>query len=250
MAKTKQTDVLARLADAGEEVLSRLASSAGMDRVTGAVTNLKDQVDALASKVRGMEKLEKRVEDLERKVEQRTEELAQSVGELRALGEVSQAVNSTLDLETVLNTIVSKAVQLSGTEAGAIYVHDEVKSEFELRSTYGMSEELIAAIREHHVRVGVGAEARHLFLEFFQQPAVVPARAIERFAGTRVAAAGSGAATGFDRDAIADHRTRIVFGAATRVIDRAIQVHGGAGVTDVTPLAAGACVASPANRAR
>jgi len=69
MAKTKQTDVLARLADAGEEVLSRLASSAGMDRVTGAVTNLKDQVDALASKVRGMEKLEKRVEDLERKVE-------------------------------------------------------------------------------------------------------------------------------------------------------------------------------------
>ena len=69
MAKTKQTDVLTRLADAGEEVLSRLASSAGMDRVTGAVTNLKDQVDALASRVRGMEKLEKRVEDLERKLE-------------------------------------------------------------------------------------------------------------------------------------------------------------------------------------
>ena len=69
MAKTKQTDVLARLADAGEEVLSRLASSSGMDRVTGAVTNLKDQVDSLASKVRGMEKLEKRVEDLEHKVE-------------------------------------------------------------------------------------------------------------------------------------------------------------------------------------
>ena len=69
MAKTKQTDVLARLADAGEEVLSRLASSSGMDRVTGAVTNLKDQVDSLASRVRGMEKLEKRVEDLERTVE-------------------------------------------------------------------------------------------------------------------------------------------------------------------------------------
>ena len=69
MAKTKQTDVLARLADAGEEVLSRLASSSGMDRVTGAVTNLKDQVDALASKVRGMDALEKRVGELERKVE-------------------------------------------------------------------------------------------------------------------------------------------------------------------------------------
>ena len=57
---------------------------------------------------------------------QRTDELGRSVGELRALGEVSQAVNSTLDLETVLSTIVAKAVQLSGTEAGAIYVFDEL----------------------------------------------------------------------------------------------------------------------------
>ena len=54
---------------------------------------------------------------------QRTDELGRSVGELRALGEVSQAVNSTLDLETVLSTIVAKAVQLSNTDAGAIYVY-------------------------------------------------------------------------------------------------------------------------------
>ena len=54
----------------------------------------------------------------------RTDELAQSVGELRALGEVTQAVNSTLELQTVLSTIVTKAVQLSATEAGAIYVAD------------------------------------------------------------------------------------------------------------------------------
>ena len=59
-------------------------------------------------------------------VQARTQELAQSVEELRALGEVSQAVNSTLDLQTVLSTIVAKAVQLSGTEAGAIYVFDEL----------------------------------------------------------------------------------------------------------------------------
>ena len=57
---------------------------------------------------------------------QRTDELDRSVDELRALGEVSQAVNSTLDLETVLSTIVAKAVQLSGTEAGAIYVFGPV----------------------------------------------------------------------------------------------------------------------------
>src|SRR6202048_663216 len=82
-------------------------------------------------------------------VQARTRELSQSIGELRALGEVSQAVNSTLDLETVLTTIVAKATQLSGTEAGAIYVLDGAKREFRLRATYGMSEELIAAITAH-----------------------------------------------------------------------------------------------------
>lgn len=69
MAKRKQKDVLARLADAGEEALSRFASSPGIDRVTGVMTNMKDQVDALASKVRGMDALEKRIADLERKVD-------------------------------------------------------------------------------------------------------------------------------------------------------------------------------------
>ena len=60
----------------------------------------------------------------------RTDELGRSVGEFQALGEVSQAVNSTLDLETVLSTIVAKAVQLSGTEAGAIYGYDEQGANF------------------------------------------------------------------------------------------------------------------------
>ena len=84
----------------------------------------------------------------------RTRQLAQSVGELQALGEVSQAVNSTLDLETVLTTIVGRAVQLSRTDAGAIYVFDEKLKEFSLRATYGMSEAMIAAISEQHIGLG------------------------------------------------------------------------------------------------
>ena len=79
-------------------------------------------------------------------VQARTRELARSVSELQALGEVTHAVNSTLDLETVLNTIVAKAVQLSGTDAGAIYVFSNLRQKFRLRATYGMSEELIEAI--------------------------------------------------------------------------------------------------------
>jgi signal transduction histidine kinase/DNA-binding response OmpR family regulator len=84
-------------------------------------------------------------------VQARTRELAQSVEELRALGEVTQAVNSTLDLETVLSTIVAKAVQLSGTEGGAIYVFDELEQLFRLRATYGYREELIAAVQDQHL---------------------------------------------------------------------------------------------------
>ena len=61
---------------------------------------------------------------------------------------MSQAVNSTLDLETVLTTIVGRAVLLSRTDAGAIYVFDEEHQEVRLRATYGMSETMIAAITE------------------------------------------------------------------------------------------------------
>jgi len=82
---------------------------------------------------------------------QRTNELGRSVEELRALGAVSQAVNSTLDLENVLSTIVAKAVQLSDTEAGAIYVFDDMQREFHLRATYGMDQELIDALKQQHI---------------------------------------------------------------------------------------------------
>ena len=87
-------------------------------------------------------------------VQARTRELTQSVKELRALGEVTQSVNSSVDLETVLTTIVAKATQLSSTEAGAIYVFEEKHQEFHLRATYGMDERIIAEIRDRHMHIG------------------------------------------------------------------------------------------------
>jgi signal transduction histidine kinase len=84
---------------------------------------------------------------------QRTSDLARSVDELRALGDVSQAVNSTLDLKTVLDTIVAKAVQLSGTEAGTIYEFDEHQRDLLFRSTYGMDDSVIAALKDHHIGI-------------------------------------------------------------------------------------------------
>ena len=93
-------------------------------------------------------------------VQARTRELSQSIGELRALGEVTQAVNSSVDLETVLSTIVAKATQLSNTEAGAIYVFDDASREFRLRATYGMDDTIIAAIRDRHIHIGETAIGR------------------------------------------------------------------------------------------
>jgi signal transduction histidine kinase len=93
-------------------------------------------------------------------LEARTSELARSVGELRALGEVGQAVSSTLDLQTVLNTIVRHAVQLSGTSGGMIYEYDEPTQEFHLRASYRMEEELVEAYRAAPLRIGQGATGR------------------------------------------------------------------------------------------
>src|SRR5262249_33689552 len=87
----------------------------------------------------------------------RTQELMQSVEELQALGEVSQAVSSTLDLQTVLTSIVAHAVQLSGTDGGAIYEYDESTQEFYLRTTHQMQDELITALRTSPIRLGEGA---------------------------------------------------------------------------------------------
>ncbi len=90
----------------------------------------------------------------------RTRDLARSVEELRALGEVGQAVSSTLDLETVLTTIVTRAVQLSSTSAGVIYEYDEAAQEFHLRATHGVEPELDEVIQGTRIRLGEGALGR------------------------------------------------------------------------------------------
>ena len=123
------------------------------DREVALITTFADQAVIAIENVRLFEE-----------VQARTGELARSVGELKALGEVSQAVNSTLDLKTVLETIVAKAVQLSQTDAGAIYVYSKSSEKFRLRATYGMSEELTAAITGQTVGLhdaGIGEAARN-----------------------------------------------------------------------------------------
>jgi GAF domain-containing protein len=115
------------------------------DKQIGLVQNFADQAVIAIENVRLFDE-----------VQRRTRELSQSVDELRALGEVSQAVNSTLDLRSVLTTIVARAVELSRTDAGAIYVFDEQGKKFRLHATYGMSNTMIAAISDQHIGLDDG----------------------------------------------------------------------------------------------
>jgi signal transduction histidine kinase len=90
----------------------------------------------------------------------RTQELTRSVGQLTALGEVARAVSSTLDLDTVLSTIVSRAIQLSGTDGGSVYEYDEATEEFSLRASRDLPEAYVEQVRDARPRKGEGAVGR------------------------------------------------------------------------------------------
>jgi signal transduction histidine kinase/HAMP domain-containing protein len=90
----------------------------------------------------------------------RTQELARSVEQLQALAEVSQAVNSTLDLEQMLDTIVARAVQLSSADTGVVYEHNEADRTLELRAVYGIKLELLDELMARTLRIGEGATGR------------------------------------------------------------------------------------------
>jgi two-component system NtrC family sensor kinase len=93
-------------------------------------------------------------------VQARTRELARSVAELRALGEVSRTVSSTLKLETVLETIVGCAVQLSASDSGIVYEFDEGPQTFQARGSHRITAEHLAIIRAEPIRFGEGAAGR------------------------------------------------------------------------------------------
>jgi signal transduction histidine kinase len=119
------------------------------DRQIELVTTFADQAVIAIENVR-----------LFKELQARTAELTRSVGELTALGEVSQALSSTLDLEAVLDTIVSRASQLAGAAGCSIYEYDEAAEQFELRATHNSDAEFVEALRAAPLRKGEGVMGR------------------------------------------------------------------------------------------
>jgi len=95
-----------------------------------------------------------------KELQARTTELTQSVEQLTALGEVSRAVTSTLDVETVLDTIVSRASELAGADGAAIYEYDGATEQFHVRATHGFAAQFVEAIQRAPVRKGEGTRGR------------------------------------------------------------------------------------------
>jgi signal transduction histidine kinase/DNA-binding response OmpR family regulator len=128
------------------------------------IGHLARDLDGMRGSIKGLvgqlreskEKLEEHNRTLEQRVEDRTRKLSDALNELRALNEVGQAVSSTLDLPTVLTSIVSHGVQLSGTDAGAIYEYDESTENFHLTASHQMEAELVGALRANPIRFGAG----------------------------------------------------------------------------------------------
>jgi signal transduction histidine kinase len=121
-----------------------------------------DELESLGEEFnRTAARLEESYANLEQKVEARTRELAQANTELQALGEVSRAVSSTLDLETVLGTIAARAIELSAAHGGVIYQYDETLREFHVVGGAGrLDHDLAEVIRAAPIRLGEGVAGR------------------------------------------------------------------------------------------
>jgi len=100
-----------------------------------------DEIEELAERFNRMaDQLQEAYSRLEQKVEEPTHDLEQSVRELKALEEIGRAVASSLDLNLLLATIVTRAVELSQADAGAIYSYDPSQRVFQLAEAYGVDQ--------------------------------------------------------------------------------------------------------------
>jgi signal transduction histidine kinase len=78
----------------------------------------------------------------------RTTELGSSVAELKMLNEVAQAVSSTLDLRTVLSTVLNASLGVTWANAGAVFRYSRAERAFRLVEAVGWDEALTRSVRE------------------------------------------------------------------------------------------------------
>jgi predicted nucleic acid-binding Zn-ribbon protein len=68
MAETQ--NLLGRLADAGEEAISKVSDMPAMNRLATTMTTLRERVDEMQRRLRGLDEVEKRLAALEKRVDE------------------------------------------------------------------------------------------------------------------------------------------------------------------------------------
>src|SRR5690606_8739478 len=87
----------------------------------------------------------------------RAELAERQLEELRILGEVGQTISASLDIDRVLETIVTQAVRLGAADSGTLYEYDDATGIFNPRVNVGMTGEMVESLRESRLKVGQGA---------------------------------------------------------------------------------------------
>jgi signal transduction histidine kinase/DNA-binding response OmpR family regulator len=86
-------------------------------------------------------------------LEARSAEATRRVDQLEALSEVGEAVSSSLDADEVLRTIVTVAVELTGTDGGSLMEYDEESQLFSVRTAFGTSPTVLDALRGSRIHI-------------------------------------------------------------------------------------------------
>jgi adenylate cyclase len=120
-------------------------------RTSDEIEDLADHFNRMADQLQGS------YSRLEQKVAERTRDLARSVAELKALEEIGRAVTSSLDIKSVLATIVTRAVELTQADAGAVYSYDSSRDAFELAGTHALAPSFQDAVRAIRIRLDESA---------------------------------------------------------------------------------------------
>jgi signal transduction histidine kinase len=115
--------------------------------------------------------LEDRIRERTAELQERTVALERSLEEVRALGQVSRAVTSSLDLREVLDTVAEHAMRLAGAEAAGVFEMDPAREALVAIASRGLGAAFTEALRGPDVdpRRSLAARAAET-----GQPAEVP----------------------------------------------------------------------------
>jgi signal transduction histidine kinase len=119
--------------------------------------NIDDKERVLAELQELNRTLEDRIALRTAELEERGRALQRSLEEVRAMGEISRTVGSSLDLGQVLHTISAHAVRLSGSEAGGIFEIDPASERFVVVAAHNIPNDVQTALHGAAVTPGTAA---------------------------------------------------------------------------------------------